>query len=112
MPKLPLIGSVAIIGGVGGLSWELSKPSRKIAAISSKKPLPIKRCELFSIVRSSDRTVKREDESSFRKTVTDNDFWEKVDKDCKTKEKLYVAFRNQKWVYEEADQDGVWNVTN
>ncbi|AEG72695.1 hypothetical protein MHF_0419 [Mycoplasma haemofelis Ohio2] len=115
MPKLPVIGSIVVVGGtagVGGLAWESSKPSNKIALASNiKKPLSIKKCHLFSIVQTSNRTVKLEDESAFRKRVIDEEFWKKVDRDCGTKEKIYVAYRNQKWVYEEGDQTGTWNVT-
>ncbi|CBY92379.1 hypothetical protein HF1_03710 [Mycoplasma haemofelis str. Langford 1] len=69
----------------------------------------MKRCEIYSIVSSNDNTVRKESESSFRKQVTNPAHWARMDKECRTKDKIYVADRGG-WVYEDKDQKDSWKV--
>ncbi|CBY92405.1 hypothetical protein HF1_03970 [Mycoplasma haemofelis str. Langford 1] len=117
MPNLPLIGSIATVGGVagvGGLALELSKPkSQHTSLTKSKEPSSLKvskRCEIFHIQSTPNLTVKKVEESSLRGQVSDSSFWNSMDSDCKTKEKIYVASRDNKWVYDKSEQNKDWKV--
>nr|WP_052663322.1 hypothetical protein [Mycoplasma haemofelis] len=116
MPKLPIIGSVAAIGGatgIGGLAWESSKPPRNHISLTSKtrKPLTLKRCTIYSILKSDNKTVKKEEESAFREKVTNPTSWERINKECGVKDKIYVANRSG-WAYHDSDQNLQWNVVD
>ncbi|AEW45181.1 hypothetical protein MHC_01575 [Mycoplasma haemocanis str. Illinois] len=111
MTKLPFFGSIAAIGGVGGLAWESSKTLRQKDIISkTTKPLAMKRCEIYSIVSTPQNTVKKESENTFRPKVTNPSHWERMDKECRVKDKIYVANRGGNWVYDENDQKDAWKV--
>ncbi|AEW45206.1 hypothetical protein MHC_01700 [Mycoplasma haemocanis str. Illinois] len=119
MPNLPIIGSIVVLGGaasVGGVAMELSKPKgRNISLAKNKKPSPFKmpaRCELFHIQSSEQHTVKKVAESELSEKIKNQDsgLWEKIDKDCNIKWKIYVAYRSYKWVYNEDEQGKPWKL--
>ncbi|CBY92392.1 hypothetical protein HF1_03840 [Mycoplasma haemofelis str. Langford 1] len=117
MSNLSLIGSIAAVGGaagVGGLALELSKPkSHHISLAKSKESSSLKvskRCEIFHIQDSNQKTVKKMEEASLRTKTDSVSFWSSVDADCKSKEKIYVAYRSNAWVYEASDQGKDWRV--
>ncbi|AEW45191.1 hypothetical protein MHC_01625 [Mycoplasma haemocanis str. Illinois] len=127
MPKLPIIGSVLVVGGgagVGGVAMEFSKPKgRNISLAKNKKPSPFKmptRCEFFWIQDSGKRTVKKIEESRLQREIKEQkteDLWKRLDSDCSVKWKIYVAkryvsgsSRMNQWVYEDGDQKHSWTV--
>ncbi|AEG72693.1 hypothetical protein MHF_0417 [Mycoplasma haemofelis Ohio2] len=114
MPKLILIGSIAATGGVvgmGGLGLELLKPTSRTASTSRMgKSLALKRCQLYSIVSSDNLTVQKENESTFKTKVTNNSVRERIDRDCGIKDRVFVAYRSNNWVYEDSDQGKPWKV--
>ncbi|CBY92384.1 hypothetical protein HF1_03760 [Mycoplasma haemofelis str. Langford 1] len=114
MPKLPLIGSIVAIGGtagIGGLAWDSSNPkSQTVLSFKKKEQFVLKRCVLYSIVKEADLTVKREEESSFAKEINNDSLWGQVNKDCGVKERIFLAKKSEKWVYEERLQGLAWKI--
>ncbi|AEW45179.1 hypothetical protein MHC_01565 [Mycoplasma haemocanis str. Illinois] len=115
MSKLSPIGSMVAIGGTTGmvgLVWENYKPTEKtILASKTGKPLLLKRCTIYSIISSSSKTVKKEEESDFSQKVTDAYSWARISQECLRKEKVYVANRGG-WAYHDSDQGLEWTVVS